>query len=164
MGRIRLGLATQILVGLVLGIVVGVIFYGNPAVKTYLQPLGNMFINLIKMIVIPIVISTSIIGVAGLGDAKKLGTLGGKTIIYFEIITTVAIVLGLIFANVFQPGAGVDLNSLSQGDIGSYTESSQQSHSLIDLLMSIVPDNVFNALSRGNLLAIIFFSVLFGLG
>ena len=69
MGRIRLGLATQILVGLVLGIVVGVIFYGNPAVKTYLQPLGNMFINLIKMIVIPIVISTLI------GSSRSTGPL-----------------------------------------------------------------------------------------
>ena len=79
-----------------MGIVVGAVFYGNPAVETYLKPLGTIFLNLIKMIVVPIIISTLIVGVAGTGDLKQLGRLGGKTLIYFEIITTIAIIVGLL--------------------------------------------------------------------
>lgn len=82
----RIGLAWQILIGLALGIAVGAIFFGNPAVVSYLQPIGDIFIRLIKMIVVPIVVASIVVGVAGVGDVKKLGRLGGKTIIYFEII------------------------------------------------------------------------------
>jgi proton glutamate symport protein len=89
----KISLAWQIFIGLALGIVVGAIFYGNPHVADYLQPIGNIFIRLIKMIVVPIVISSLIVGVAGVGDIKSLGKLGGKTLLYFEIITTIAIVL-----------------------------------------------------------------------
>ena len=78
---------------------------------TYNQ-LGIFSLNLIKMIVVPIIISTLIVGVAGTGDMKQLGRLGGKTLIYFEVITTVAIVVGLLAANIFQPGAGIDMNEL----------------------------------------------------
>jgi proton glutamate symport protein len=105
----KFGLAWQILVGLILGIAVGAIFYGNTEVQTYLQPIGTIFIRLIKMIVIPIVISSLIVGVASVGDIKRLGSLGGKTILYFEIITTIAIIIGLGAANLFQPGTGIDM-------------------------------------------------------
>ena len=87
--KFKISLASQILIGLVLGIAVGAIFYGNANVQTYLQPIGDIFLNLIKMIVVPIIVSTLIVGVAGTGDMKQLGRLGGKTLIYFEIITTV---------------------------------------------------------------------------
>ena len=103
----KFNLASQILIGLIIGIIVGGIFYGNPNVETYLQPIGDIFLHLIKMIVIPIIISTLIVGVAGSGDLKQVGRLGGKTLIYFEIITTIAIVIGLLSANLFQPGAGL---------------------------------------------------------
>ena len=99
--KFKVSLAAQILIGLILGIIVGGIFYGNPKIETYLQPL-DIFLHLIKMIVVPIIISTLIVG-AGTGDMKQLGRLGGKSIIYFEIITTVAIVVGLLSANIFQP-------------------------------------------------------------
>lgn len=162
----RFGLAVQIVIGLVLGILVGAIFFGNPAVATYLQPIGDVFLRLIKMIVIPIVISTLIVGVAGVGDVKKLGKIGGKTIVYFEIVTTIAIVVGLLAANIFQPGVGVDMSHLSKTDIHSYVETaeSKQSHGMVDTFVNIVPKNVFDAIVRGDMLAIIFFSVLFGLG
>ncbi|MFD2370234.1 cation:dicarboxylate symporter family transporter [Brevibacillus sp. GCM10020057] len=162
----RFGLAIQIVIGLVLGILVGAMFFGNPAVATYLQPIGDVFLRLIKMIVIPIVIATLIVGVAGVGDVKKLGKIGGKTILYFEIVTTVAIVVGLLAANIFQPGVGVDMSHLSKTDIHSYVETAEstQSHSMIDTFVNIVPKNVFDAIVRGDMLAIIFFSVLFGLG
>lgn len=162
----RFGLAIQIVVGLILGILVGAIFYGNPAVSTYLQPIGDIFLRLIKMIVVPIVISTLIVGVAGVGDVKKLGKIGGKTILYFEIVTTIAIVIGLLAANVFQPGVGVDMSSLQKTDIHTYVETAEttQSHGFVETFVNIVPKNVFDAIVRGDMLAIIFFSVLFGLG
>jgi proton glutamate symport protein len=162
----KIGLAWQIFIGLVLGIIVGAIFYGNPKVAAYLQPIGDIFLRLIKMIVIPIVISSLVVGVASVGDLKKLGKLGGKTIIYFEIITTIAIVVGLLAANVFQPGAGVNMKSLEKTDIQSYIDTTNevQHHSMVETFVNIVPKNIFESLSTGNMLPIIFFSVMFGLG
>ncbi|AGK99001.1 cation:dicarboxylate symporter family transporter [Clostridium pasteurianum] len=163
--KFRCGLALQIVIGLVLGITVGAIFYGNPAVETYLEPIGQIFLNLIKMIVIPIVFSSLVVGVAGVGDIKKLGRLGGKTIIYFELITTIAIIVGLGAANIFHPGSGVNIHELSKVSIKSYMNTATSSHhSLADTFVNIVPSNFFEALSTGNLLPIIFFSVMFGLG
>ncbi|MEJ8547563.1 cation:dicarboxylate symporter family transporter [Brevibacillus borstelensis] len=162
----RFGLAIQIVIGLFLGILVGAIFYGNPAVASYLQPIGDIFIRLIKMIVVPIVISTLIVGVAGVGDIKKLGKIGGKTILYFEIVTTIAIIVGLVAANLFHPGVGVDMTHLTKTDIHQYVETAEstQSHGFVDTFVNIVPKNVFEAIVKGDMLAIIFFSVLFGLG
>ncbi|WP_242145740.1 MULTISPECIES: cation:dicarboxylate symporter family transporter [unclassified Bacillus cereus group] len=162
----KFGLATQIFVALVLGIVVGAIFSGNKTAISYITPIGDIFIHLIKMIVVPIVISALIVAVAGVGDMKKLGKLGGKTILYFEIITTIAILMGLIAANVFHPGTGVDMNNLQQSDISSYkqTADATQKQGFAETIVNIVPKNVFESIAQGDLLPIIFFSVLFGLG
>ncbi|WP_075980453.1 cation:dicarboxylate symporter family transporter [Bacillus massilinigeriensis] len=162
----KIGLAWQILIGLVLGVIVGAIFYGNPHIGTYLQPIGDIFLRLIKMIVIPIVISSIIVGVASVGDTKSLGRLGGKTLIYFEIITTIAIIVGLLSANIFQPGAGVDMQTLQKTDINSYVDTAEtvQNHGFADTIVNIVPSNIFQSFVQGDMLAIIFFSVLFGLG
>lgn len=166
MKKFKLGLAWQILIGLILGVIVGAVFYGNDNVTKYLQPLGTIFMNMIKMIVVPIIISTLILGVAGTGDMKKLGKLGLKTIVYFEIITTVAILIGLLAANIFNPGAGVDMEHLSKGDISQYqTTTEEVKHGgFADTIISVVPTNIVAAMASGNMLAIIFFSVLFGLG
>jgi proton glutamate symport protein len=162
----KISLAWQIFIGLVLGIIVGAVFYGNPHVASYLQPLGDIFIRLIKMIVVPIVISSLIVGVAGVGDIKSLGKLGGKTLLYFEIITTIAIIVGLLAANVFQPGTGLDRSQLTKTDISSYqtTAKTTETHSLIDTFVNIVPTNIIQSLGNGDMLAIIFFSIMFGLG
>jgi proton glutamate symport protein len=162
----KLGLAWQILIGLILGITVGAVFYGNPAVEQYLKPIGDIFIRLIKMIVIPIVISSLVVGVAGVGDIKKVGKLGGKTLLYFEIITTVALIIGLLVANVFQPGTGVDMKSLHKEDIQKYVTTTKEveDHGFVDTFVNIVPENLFTSLAEGHMLSIIFFSVLFGLG
>ncbi|GKV67424.1 MULTISPECIES: cation:dicarboxylate symporter family transporter [Sporosarcina] len=164
--KFKLSLAYQILIGLVLGIAVGAIFYGNPGVEKYLQPIGTMFINMIKMIVVPIIISTLVIGVAGTGDIKKLGKLGGKTLLYFEIVTTIAIVVGLMSANIFKPGEGIDMSSLEKGDISQYVQTTEevQNGGFMDVLVGIVPSNIVESMSNGDMLPIIFFSVLFGLG
>ncbi|MBS4209137.1 cation:dicarboxylase symporter family transporter [Bacillus sp. FJAT-50079] len=166
MKKFKFSLAYQILVGLILGIIVGAIFYGNPAVSTYLQPIGDIFIRLIKMIVVPIVISTLIIGVAGTGDMKKLGKLGGKTLLYFEVVTTIAIIVGLLAANIVKPGDGLDMDKLAKGDIQQYVETTNEvtSHSFADTFVNIVPSNIIQSLANGDMLAIIFFAVLFGLG
>lgn len=162
----KISLAWQIFIGLALGIIVGAVFYGNPYVAGYLQPIGDIFIRLIKMIVVPIVISSLIVGVAGVGDMKSLGKLGGKTLLYFEIITTIAIIVGLLAANVFQPGDGVDQSKLTKTDINSYVDTAEQteSHSMMDTFVNIVPTNIIQSLADGDMLAIIFFSVMFGLG
>ena len=166
MKKFKISLASQILIGLFLGIIVGWIFYGNTNVQTYLQPIGDIFLNLIKMIVVPIIISTLIVGVAGTGDIKQLGRLGGKTLIYFEVITTIAIVVGLLAANIFQPGAGIDMSELEQTDSSSYVETTEakDEEGPLQILVDIVPKNVVNAMAEGDMLAIIFFSVIFGLG
>ncbi|SFC97142.1 proton glutamate symport protein [Bacillus sp. OV322] len=160
----RIGLAWQIFIGLVIGIIVGAIFYGNSDIAKYLQPIGDIFLRLIKMIVVPIVISSIIIAVAGVGDIKQLGKIGGKTILYFEIITTVAILLGLLSANIFKPGAGVDMGHLSKTDISSYVDTAKttEQHSFADTIVNIVPANPISAIANGDMLAIIFFALMFG--
>ena len=162
----KLGLATQIFIGLAFGIAIGAIFYGNNTVMAILQPLGDIFLHLIKMIVIPIVVSALIVSIAGVGDIKKLGKLGGKTILYFEIVTTIALAIGLLAANIFHPGTGIDMGNLEKGDISKYEETSKTTEStgIGDQIVHIIPTNIFQSLTEGNLLAIIFFSVLFGLG
>lgn len=162
----KIGLAWQIFIGLVLGIAVGAVFFGSPQVATYLQPIGDIFLNLIKMIVVPIVISSIIVAVAGVGDIKQLGKIGGKTILYFEIITTIAIIVGLVAANLFQPGAGIEMDRLNKTDIDSYvdTAETQESHSMVETFVNIVPTNPIAAIAEGDMLAIIFFALVFGLG
>nr|WGD89303.1 glutamate/proton symporter GltT [Bacillus subtilis] len=166
MKRIKFGLATQIFVGLILGVIVGVIWYGNPALPTYLRPIGDLFLRLIKMIVIPIVVSSLIIGVAGAGNGKQVGKLGFRTILYFEIITTFAIILGLALANIFHPGTGVNIHEAKKTDISQYveTEKEQSNKSVAETFLHIVPTNFFQSLVEGDLLAIICFTVLFALG
>ncbi|GGM13696.1 glutamate/aspartate:proton symporter GltP [Pseudomonas asuensis] len=172
MSKPKLSLAWQILIGLALGIAVGALlnhFSGEKAwwIDNVLKPGGDIFIRLIKMIVIPIVISTLIVGIAGVGDSKKLGRIGLKTILYFEIVTTIAIVVGLMLANFFQPGSGIDMSTLGTVDISQYqktTQEVQHDHALIATILNLIPSNIFAAVARGEMLPIIFFSVMFGLG
>lgn len=169
----KLSLAWQIVIALFLGIVVGYVLHNAPEYKdsfinNLLHPLGSIFINLIKMIVIPLVLSMLILGIANAGNSKSVGTLGFKTIVYFEIITTIAIIVGLVAANVFQPGAGIDMSTLSQTDISQYQHTTQQvsgeAHGLINTILSVIPSNIFSAMNDGHMLGIIFFAVIFGLG
>jgi len=172
MKKAKLSLAWQIVIGLLLGVAVGALLNHFSAEKAWwisnvLQPAGDIFIRLIKMIVVPIVISSLIVGIAGVGDAKKLGSIGLKTIIYFEVVTTIAIVVGLVLANVFHPGAGIDMSTLGTVDISKYQATAaevQHEHAFIETLLNLIPSNIFAALMRGEMLPIIFFSVMFGMG
>ena len=172
MKKAKLSLAWQILIGLILGIAIGALLNHFSAEKAWwisnvLQPAGDIFIRLIKMIVIPIVISSLVVGIAGVGDAKKLGRIGLKTILYFEVVTTIAILVGLVLANVFQPGAGIDMSTLGTVDISKYAATAAEvthEHAFIETILNLIPSNIFAAMARGEMLPIIFFSVLFGLG
>ncbi|MGY4789195.1 cation:dicarboxylate symporter family transporter [Pediococcus pentosaceus] len=163
----RLTLGWQILIGLILGVVLGAVFYHNQVAITAMQNIGTMFIHLIQMIVLPIVVSCLTVGIAGMGDIGELGRVGLKTLIYFEILTTIALVVGMIFANVFHPGTYIDIHSLQSTDISSYVETAKhvkESSGLWSTIMNIIPTNIFSSLSEGNMMPIILFSVLFGLG
>ncbi len=172
MKRIKISLAWQIVIALIVGVLVGSFLHYSPEyrddlVTNFLNPLGSIFITLIKMIVVPLVVSMLILGIAN-SHGQSLGKLGFKTILYFEIITTIAIVVGLVAANVFQPGAGIDMSSLTQVDISKYAETTHQvseaHHGLIQTILSVIPSNFFAALTSGQMLPIIFFSVMFGIG
>lgn len=170
--KFKFGLGWQILIALILGIIIGAILHDNDnkdwLIVNFLAPAGKIFIQLIKMIVVPIVISTLVVGIAGVGSTKQLGKLGFKTILYFEFITTIAIIVGITLANVFQPGVGIDMSSLSQVDISQYEKTTQQvdihSHGIMSTILSLVPENIFAAMSGGQMLPVIFFAVIFGLG
>lgn len=173
MKNIRIGLAWQILIALLLGIIVGSILHNQEEARAWLvsnilSPAGDIFIRLIKMIVLPIVVSTLVVGIAGVGDAKKLGRIGLKTIIYFELVTTLAIIIGITFANVFHPGHGIDMSTLAAADISKYEKTTEEvqsgSHSLVSTILGLIPANIFSSMAHGDILPVIFFSVLFGLG
>ena len=167
----KISLPTQVIIALVLGVIAGLLLYGQDDVANYIKPFGDVFLNLIKMIIIPIVFCSLALSISNLGDSKKVGSYGWKAILYFEIITTIAIGLGLIIGNLFKPGSGLDPDKLPKGDITKYQSSAHSSEQattygnhIIDTLVHIVPTNLFESMAKGELLPIIFFAVFFGLG
>ncbi|CAI2551558.1 Proton/sodium-glutamate symport protein [Apilactobacillus kunkeei] len=166
MKKFKITLGWQIFIGLILGIILGLVFYKNATAITAMQSIGTMFIRLIQMIVVPIVVSCLTVGIANIGDIHKLGRIGGKTILYFEIMTTIAIVLGLVVGNVFHPGDFINVHSLHATDITQYmTTAKTANHTGIwGTLINLIPVNVFNSIASGDMMPIIVFSVFFGLG
>ena len=163
----RLSMGWQIMIGLVLGIICGMVFYHNTGAIKVMQSLGTIFIRLIQMIVMPIVVSCLTVGIANIGDIKKLGRIGGKTLIYFEVLTTIAIILGLVIGNITHPGTFIDIHKLHATDISQYMSSNKiASHNsgFWELILSIIPTNIFKSMSDGDMMPVILFSVLFGLG
>ncbi|WP_200884261.1 cation:dicarboxylate symporter family transporter [Dickeya undicola] len=164
----RISLLWQIIIGLCLGIGIGLVLnqhqeYSHWIIEQILQPAGDIFIKLMKMIVIPIVFSCLIVGIAGHGDSKSMGRLGAKTIAYFLSVTTVAILCGLVVGNVVKPGEGVDMSSMVKTSI-SVAGSAAHGHGLGQVILGIIPDNIISAMANGNLLPVIFFAVMFSLG
>lgn len=156
----KLGLSTQILIGLILGALVGYLF---PDVGDKLKPFGDGFLRLIKMIVVPLIFSTLVMGIAGTGDFKKLGRLGGKSIIWFEFATTIALAVGLIIMNITEPGLGVHI-AASAGDAGQVAAAGKHSINLVDYVVHIIPTNIIDAAARQDMLQIILFACFFGVG
>nr|WP_153702840.1 cation:dicarboxylase symporter family transporter [Limosilactobacillus reuteri] len=157
----------QIMIGLALGIICGLIFYQNKGAITVMQSLGTIFIRLIQMIVMPIVVSCLTVGIANIGDIRKLGRIGGKTLIYFEVLTTIALILGIVMANITHPGSFIDIHKLHATDISQYmstAKSAEHNSGFWPLILSIIPTNIFKSMSDGDMMPVILFSVLFGLG
>ena len=146
----------KVLLGLVLGVVVGFV---KPDIGVELKPLGEGFINLIKMIITPVIFCTVAVGIAGMESLKTVGRVGGKTLLYFEVVTTLALIIGLVVVNLIQPGAGINADPATL-DAGKYAAAKAQT--TMEFLMGIIPNSVVGAFAQGNLLQVLLFSVLFG--
>ena len=158
MKRLTRNLTFQVLVAVALGVMLGVI---APDVAKKLKPIGDTFVNLVKMVITPIIFLTIVHGIASMADLRKLGRVGGKALLYFELVSTLALAIGLVIVNVTKPGAGLDVTTLATGDVSKYTASGAQ-QSTLEFLLHIVPSNVVSAFASGDLLPVVFFSVLFG--
>ena len=153
--KARISLPTQMAIGMGLGILAGMLF---PDMGSTFKPLGQLFINLIRMVVVPLVLCTIVAGSASVGDINKLGRVASKTLIYYFATTAVAVVLGLVFANIFNPGEG--LNIATEG----LKAKSATPPKMVDVFLNIIPLNPIDAMGKGNMLQVIFFAMLFGFG
>ncbi|WP_307478391.1 C4-dicarboxylate transporter DctP [Cytobacillus purgationiresistens] len=157
--RIFKNLTVQVLTAIAIGVLVGLIW---PDIGKEMKPLGDTFINAVKMVIAPIIFLTIVLGIAKMGDMKKVGKVGGKAFIYFEVVTTIALVIGLVVVNLIKPGAGLNFNELEQGDVSQYTENAGEQLNWIEFITHIVPSNMVDAFAKGDILQVLFFSILFG--
>ena len=150
----------QVIVAIIIGVLLGH-FY--PETGAAMKPLGDGFIKLIKMIIAPIIFCTIVVGIAGMEDMKKVGKTGGLAVLYFEIVSTIALIIGLIVVNLWQPGAGmnVDPATLDAKSIAKYADPGKM-QSTVDFLLNIIPTSVVDAFAKGDMLQVLFFSILFG--
>jgi aerobic C4-dicarboxylate transport protein len=151
-------LTFRVLVAITLGVLLGVV---APDTAKAMRPLGDTFVNLVKMVIAPIVFFTIVLGIATLGDLKRVGRVGGKALVYFEIVTTFALAIGLLVVNFLKPGAGLDVSQIAGGDISRYTTQAEQM-TFVDFVTHIVPANMLEAFVRGEMLQVVFVAVLFG--
>ncbi|MCV3243342.1 aerobic C4-dicarboxylate transport protein [Mesorhizobium robiniae] len=154
-------LYVQVLVAIALGVATG---YFCPGIGESLKPLGDAFIKLVKMIIAPVIFLTIATGIAGMNDLHKVGRVAGKTMVYFLSFSTLALIVGLIVANVVQPGAGLNIDpaSLDLQSVNSYAAKAHE-QSVTDFLMNIIPSTIVGAFAQGDILQVLFFSVLFGI-
>lgn len=153
----KISLTTQMLLALIAGCICGLIVPHLGIDPSYIKPLGDIFINLIKMLVVPLVFATLVAGAAAVGDVSRLGKIAVKSLIYYTVTTVFAVTIGLIVANILQPGSGVTLNQAATDAI------SVNPPSLLSVFMGIIPTNPVKSLTDGNMLQIIFFAVFLGI-
>ena len=153
-------LYAQVIFAIIVGVVLGHFW---PATGEAMKPLGDGFIKLIKMIIAPIIFCTVVVGIAGMEDMKKVGKTGGLALLYFEIVSSLALIIGLVIINVVQPGAGMNIDpaSLDTKGIASYTKPGQMT-STTDFILNIIPATVVDAFAKGEILQVLLFAVLFG--
>jgi len=153
----------QVIVAIITGILLG---HFVPDIAVQLKPLGDGFIKLVKMMIVPVVFCTIVSGIAGMQNMKKVGRVGVKALIYFEVLTTIALITGLIVINLVKPGEGmhIDAQKLNTGSISSYTQQAKQPASTVDFILHIIPDTIIGAFAQGELLQVLLFSVLLGYG
>ena len=153
-------LYVQVLAAIVIGVLLGFFF---PDIGASMKPLGDGFIKLIKMLIAPVIFCTVVIGIAGMEDMKKVGKVGGIALLYFEIVTTLALLVGLFLVNVLQPGAGmhVDPATLDVNSVSMYA-TAEKPQSTLDFIFHIIPSSVVGAFAQGDILQVLFFSIIFG--
>jgi len=161
--RFTRSLFGQVLIALALGTLLGLAF---PEFAAKLKPLGDGFIKLIKMLIGPVVFCVVVAGICGAGELKKVGRVGIKAVVYFEVVTTIALALGVVLAYVFQPGAGMNVNphNLDASAMAAYVESADKvkSAGMVDFLLKLIPNTIMGAFSSGDVLQVLLVSVLFG--
>jgi aerobic C4-dicarboxylate transport protein len=159
--RIYQHLYFQVLVAIFIGVLLGAFF---PRAAMLMKPFGDGFIKLIKMLIGPIIFLTVVVGIATIGDLKKLGRVGLKALIYFEVVTTLALVIGMIVVKLVRPGVGInaDASTLDMKAVEQYATSAK-SQSTVDFLLHIIPDTVVSAFAQGEILQVLLFAILFGL-
>jgi aerobic C4-dicarboxylate transport protein len=153
-------LYVQVIVAIALGVLLGIL---NPALGAKMQPLGEGFIKLIKMLIAPVIFCTVVTGIAGVEDVKKVGKTGGLALVYFEVMSTVALVIGLVVANLLRPGGGmnVDPATLNTGPLGAYTGPGKL-QGVTEFLLNVIPTTVVDAFAKGEILQVLLFAILFG--
>jgi aerobic C4-dicarboxylate transport protein len=158
MRRLHHNLTFQVLVAISLGVLLGLFW---PEAGRAMKPLGDTFINLVKMVIAPVIFLTIVLGIANMRDLKKVGRVGGKALLYFEVVTTFALAIGLIVVNLTKPGAGLDVSALAKGDVTRFTEQGK-AMSFVEFFTHIVPQSAVDAFAKGDVLQVVFFAVLFG--
>jgi aerobic C4-dicarboxylate transport protein len=150
----------QVIIAIILGVLLG---HFHPELGEKMKPLGDGFIKLIKMIIAPVIFCTVVVGIAGMEDLKKVGRVGGKALIYFEVVTTIALVLGLVAVNLIKPGEGIHASvaSLDTKALDSYTKAAS-SQSITDFILNIIPSTLVDAFAKGEMLQVLFLSVMVG--
>jgi aerobic C4-dicarboxylate transport protein len=154
-------LYVQVLLGIALGVVLGL---GWPSFGASLKPVADGFVSLVRILIAPIIFCTVVVGLAGMGDLKQAGRIGWKALVYFEVVTTLALVIGLVVANLWQPGAGFHATpaSLNAQDIGTYTAAAKE-QSVVATLLHLIPKTFVSAFAEGDILQVLLLAVLFGL-
>ncbi len=150
----------QVFASIIIGIVFGYLY---PTLGTEMKPLGDAFIKLIKMIIGPIIFCTIVCGIAGMGDMKKVGRVGGKALLYFEAVTTFSLFFGILLVEVLKPGQGmnIDPSTLDASSVAAYAQAAQ-THTVGQFFMNIIPNTVIDAFAKGEILQILLFSIIFG--
>ena len=154
----RISLTHQIFIGLAIGIAIGAVINNvNPEWSAYARPFSQLFLRMIKMIIAPLIFATLVAGIAGAGHVKAVGRMGLRAIIYFEIVTTIALVIGLVAVNITRPGDGVVLPAAGAADVSGRAQTWDQ------VLLHVVPESVIDAMARGDVLQIVVFSIIFAI-
>ena len=156
--RLHRNLTVQVLVAIALAVVLGLV---APGTAKSMRPLGDVFVNLIKMVIAPVIFLTIVLGIANMSDLKKVGRVGGKALLYFEIVSTISLAIGLLVVNVTKPGAGLDVSALAKGDVSSYAAQGKEMK-FVEFVTHIVPSSAVDAFAKGDVLQVVFFAILFG--
>ncbi len=151
----------QVIIAILIGIALGH-FY--PDLGVALKPFGDGFIKLIKMIIAPLIFCSIVLGIAGMQDVKKVGKIGIRSMIYFQITTFTAMFIALLVVNLAQPGAGMNINvaHLDTSQVGNYIEGGKEQKGIVQFLLNIIPNNIIGSLAEGNILQVLFFAILLG--